>query len=166
MKKIQMWAILFALAFICAGGQWAVAEETHGHEPAHGGCLNELGACENGHAEVKVEGNIFKLWFVGGGTNTKTAVRVPDKQIALTVKTEKNAADKQIVLKAKPLALAEEKVGDCSYFEGQADWLKGLKEFSAEGTVNFKGLQIKMKIEYPQGYDPDHDEPATKEKTK
>jgi hypothetical protein len=128
-----------------------------GHEAAHGGCLNELCECENGHAEMKLEGNVLRLWFVGGGNNTKTSVRVPDKEITLTVKGENGAPDKQLVLAAKPIELAEEKIGDCSYFEAQADWLKGIKEFKAGGSVLFKGKKTEIRIEYPKGYDPDHD---------
>ena len=158
MLRTTFWVLaILSAGLLLTVSKALAAEEEKGHVPVHGGCLNELGSCENGHAEVKVEGNVFRLWFVGGGTNTKTAVRVPDKELALTVKNV-NGADKQIVLTAKPLALAEEKVGDCSYFEGHADWLKDLKEFAATGPMTFKGEKIIVKIEYPKGYDPDHDE--------
>jgi hypothetical protein len=168
MSHIRGLIAIAAMALFFTGGRWAVAEEEkkheeHGHKAAHGGCLNELEECENGHAEVKVDGNVLKLWFVGGGNDTKKSVRVPDKEITLTIKGEKGAADKQLVLKAKPIELAEEKIGDCSYFEGQADWLKDLKEFDAAGTVTFKGKQVKLKIDYPHGYDPDHDKDEHKQ---
>ncbi|MGD0090989.1 MAG: hypothetical protein ABSE73_13810 [Planctomycetota bacterium] len=152
-------AILSAWLLLAAN---KVLAEEHGHEAAHGGCLNELCECENGHAEVKVEGNLLRLWFVGGGNDTKKSVRVPDKELTLTVKGSNGAADKQVVLKAKPIELAEEKVGDCSCFEGQADWLKDVKEFVATGSVMFKGKKTAIRIEYPKGYDPDHDAPVKK----
>jgi len=45
---------------------------------------------------------------------------------------------RQLVLAAKPLVLAE-KIGDCSYFEAQADWLKDLRQLTLTGSVRFKG---------------------------
>jgi hypothetical protein len=80
---------------------------------------------------------------------------VPDKEILLSVKSAGGAPEKTLLLKAKPSELAEEKVGDCATFEGQADWLKGLKEFHATGSVMFKGAKQVLRIDYPDGYDPD-----------
>ena len=134
----------------------------HGHKSAHGGCLNAIGACETGHAEVRIEGDVLKLWFVGGENDTDKAVRVPDREIALSVTPEGEKAPRSIVLKAKPNALLEEKDGDCSCFEGQADWLKDLKGFEATGTVTFKGKKENLKIDFPHGYDPDHEGPGEK----
>lgn len=147
------------LSMIIAVTSSYTAEESDGHHTAaHGGCLNELGACENGHAEVKVEGTTFCLWFVGGGTETTKAVRVPDTSITLTTKAENGQAARTLVLNAKPLVLAEEKLGDCSYFEGSADWLKDIKQFSATGSVNFKGVVTPLFIGWPVGVDPDEAE--------
>ena len=131
-------------------------EGEHGHKPAHGGCLNVIGACAIGHAEVKVEEDVLKLWFVGGENDTDKAVRVPDKEITLTVKVEGEKESRTVTLKCKPNQLLEEKDGDCSCFEGQADWLKGVKDFEAAGAVNLKGKKQELRIDYPHGYDPDH----------
>ena len=142
-----------------AGSQ--VNSEAHRpeHTAYHGGCLNAIGSCDNGHAEVKVEDGVLTLWFVGGGNDTGRAVRVPDRVIALAVKTGENQPARTLTLEPKPNALAEEKVGDCATFVGQADWLKGIKEFGATGKVTFKGTEQTFRIDYPQGYDPD-DEPT------
>jgi hypothetical protein len=129
-----------------------------GHEAHHGGCLNEICSCETGHAEVKIEGNTLKCWFIGGGQDTGRAVRVPDKSIPLKVKIKGSNPEKSLVLLPKPNDLAEEKIGDCSYFEARAEWLKGIKEFTAVGKVNFKGKEQDLIIDYPQGHDPDHDQ--------
>ena len=126
-------AFLIALPMARAGDTPAQPEKKGEHKAAHGGCLNALGACENGHAEVKVEGDTLKLWFVGGGSDTEKAVRVPDKEIALSVTLEGETAAKPIALKAKPNELAEEKEGDCSHFEGKADWLNGRQEVHRDG---------------------------------
>jgi hypothetical protein len=143
-----------ALLFAAGLTGWA-AEEKGGHEAVHGGCLNAIGSCDNGHAEIKLEGDTFRLWFVAGETHTDKAVRVPDKEVTLSVEIEKGKAPRTLVLTAKPIELAEEKVGDCSYFEGKADWLKDLKAFSAKGTVTFKGKSQEFRIDYPDGFDPD-----------
>ncbi len=131
--------------------------EEHAHEAVHGGCLNVIDECEEGHAEVKVEDGTLKCWFVGGGNDTGKAVRVPDKEIVLTVAGEKDVETRTLVLKARSLELAEEKLGDCSYFEGSAEWLKGVKDLEATGSVTFKGTKQTFKIDYPHGYDPDHE---------
>ena len=124
------------------------------HEAHHGGCLNAIETCAVGHAEVKLEGDVLKVWFVGGENETDKAVRVGDKQIVLAVKPD-GGPENPLTLDAKPNELAEEKVGDCSYFAGKADWLAGVKKFTASGKVNLKGKERPIKIEYPEGYDPD-----------
>jgi len=124
------------------------------HEAHHAGCLNAIETCAVGHAEVKLEGDVMKVWFVGGENQTDKAIRVSDKQIVLAV-TPAGGQEKSLTLDAKPNELAEEKVGDCSYFEGKANWLAGVKKFTATGKVNHTGKERPIKIEYPEGYDPD-----------
>lgn len=152
---------LLLLAIGCVAPIIAAEPATHEaeHESAHGGCLNAIGTCENGHAEVKIEGTTLRLWFVGGGTATKTSVRVPDASITLSAADPTGGATQSIVLTAKPLVLAQEKAGDCSYFEGSAPWLAGLKTLHATGTTTFRGALAKLVIDWPAGFDPD-DEPA------
>ena len=128
-----------------------------GHEAHHGGVLNAIELCSIGHAEVKIEGGVFRCWLVGGENETDKSVRVPDPEIRLAVKLD-GGGEKPLVLAAKPIDLAGEKVGDCSYFEGAADWLKDAKKFSATGKVHCKGKERAIRIEFPEGYDPD-DEP-------
>jgi hypothetical protein len=135
------------------------------HEAHHGGCLNAIETCAVGHAEVKLEGNVLKVWFVGGENETDKAVRVSDTQIVLTVRPD-GGQEKPLTLDARPNALAEEKVGDCSYFEAKAGWLAGIKRFTASGKVNLKGKQRPIKIEYPNGYDPDEQAEKGKEPAK
>jgi hypothetical protein len=130
-----------------------------GHEAHHGGCLNAIELCAVGHAEVKVEGDTLRCWLVGGENETGKSVRVPDTEIRLAVNLE-SGAEKTLVLEAKPIDVADEKVGDCSYFEGAADWLKSAGRFQALGTVHFKGKERKIEIRYPDGFDPDDDAPA------
>jgi hypothetical protein len=163
MFKLMAAAAAAALALAAGCGKDGHEEKHeggHGHQAAHGGCLNAVGKCETGHAEIKVEEDVLKLWFVGGGHDTAKAVRVPDKEVVLTVKVAGEKEPRTLSLKAAPLALAEEKEGDCSCFEGRADWLKGVKDFEATGAVTFKGRKEDLKIDYPHGYDPDHEAPG------
>jgi len=158
--------IFVVFGFGCDKGKEVKQAEEHTgeHKAVHGGCLNALGTCENGHAEVRVEGNILKLWFVGGGSDTDKAVRIPDREFVLTITPKGSKETKTLVLKAKPNEIAEETVGNCSHFEGQADWLKDVREFVASGSVIFKGRSQAIRVEYPSGYDPDEDKEAGKEK--
>ena len=134
--------------------QPAASQPEAKHEAHHGGCLNAIETCAVGHAEVKIDGDVLKVWFVGGENETDKAVRVSDKQIILAV-TPDGGQEKSLTLEAKPNELAQEKAGDCSAFEGKADWLNGVKKFTATGKVNLKGKHRPIKIEYPDGYDPD-----------
>jgi len=135
------------------------AKAEAGHDAHHGGCLNAIELCAVGHAEVKVDDGVLRCWMVGGENETGKSVRVSDAEIRLAVKLE-NGEEKPLVLAAKPIAVADEKVGDCSYFEGDADWLKGTAKFQATGTVHFKGQVRKIEIHYPDGFDPDDNAPA------
>jgi len=128
-------------------------EHEHHHKSAHGGSLNAIVTCENGHAEVKLSGEKLQLWFVGGGHDTGKSVRIPDSSVRLQVKTSDGV--KTLVLTPKPLDLAGEKIGDCSHFEGTAPWLKGLAKFTANGQITFRGKKMPLRIDYPRGYDPD-----------
>lgn len=124
------------------------------HEAPHGGCLNIMKSCEFGHAEVKVTGETIEIWFVGGGTETSKAVRIKDNDIKLEIAISGMKEKKELILKADPIVLAEEAVGDCSHFVGSDPSLKidSLK-FKATAKVNFKGILMDTKIAYPEGID-------------
>jgi hypothetical protein len=134
-------------------------EEGHhnGHKAHHLGVLCVLEKCEIGHIEALLEGDTLEAWFVGGGHDTDRSVRVKAKEIPLKVHVH-GQGEKTLILKAAPMKLAGEKVGDASRFIAKADWLKGVKEFEAEGEILFKGVQRKLIIKYPQGYDPDRED--------
>lgn len=130
-------------------------DHAHSHKAAHGGCLNALGTCENGHAEARLSDGTLDVWFVGGGSDTEKAVRIPDASFALNVALPGSAAARPLELEARPSELSEEKVGDCSHFVGKAEWLKGVSAFTATGEATFRGRRQAVRIEYPGGYDPD-----------
>lgn len=126
-----------------------------GHETAHGGALNAIVKCEIGHAEVKREGDLLHVWFVGGAPDTTRAVPIPDKAVKLQMTLENTGLSRTLVLKPEPLDLAGETVGNCSRFAARAPWLQEASRFLATGTVTFKGQKEPLRIEYPDGYDPD-----------
>jgi hypothetical protein len=161
---VGMLAVAVAVFYGCGksdADKAAPKQAEKGHEAHHGGVLNAIELCSIGHAEIKIEGSVFRCWFVGGENETDKAVRIPDAEVRLTVKLD-GGSEKSLVLAAKPIDLAGEKVGDCSYFEGAADWLKDAKKFSATGTVHCKGKERVIRIEFPEGFDPDDQPEAGK----
>ena len=80
----------------------AASKPEEKHEAHHGGCLNAIETCAVGHAEVKLDGDVLKVWFVGGENETDKAVRVTDKQIALAVKPD-GGQEKSLTLEARPI---------------------------------------------------------------
>ena len=146
---------LLALSVAFAGGTLcgdAISHETghKGHHASHGGVLNVIGR-EAGHVEIRLTDGLLELWFVGGGNDTHRAVPIGADKVELIVK-------KKLVLDAAPLLLAGETEGDCSHFVARADWLSGMKEFTAHGDITFKGHEYELLIRYPDGYDPFHSE--------
>jgi len=110
-------------------------EGGHSHEAVHDGVLCAVGK-DAGHIETIIEGDMLEAWFVGH-QDTDRAVQVKAEEIPLKV-TVPGKGEMQLVLKAAPMRLAGEKVGQCSHFIAQADWLKGVF------------------IKYPEGYNPSH----------
>jgi hypothetical protein len=128
-------------------------EEEGGHDAFHHGVLSVVGK-DAGHIETLVEEDMLEAWFVGH-QDTDRAVQVKAEEIPLTV-TVPGKGEMQLVLKAAPMRLAGEKVGQCSHFVAKADWLKDVKKFRAKGEVEFKGIRQKFFIKYPEGFNPSH----------
>jgi hypothetical protein len=162
MRKTEMWkkillsmVSIYLISFL--GNPFiksALAEERHGHRAHHEGVLNVIGK-ELGHVEILLQGDTLEAWFVGGGEDTARSVPIAAAEIPLTV-TFPGTKQKKLTLKADPMKLAGERMGHCSHFVAQADWLKDLKEFEARGEVILKGIRQKLVIQYPEGYDPGH----------
>jgi hypothetical protein len=153
-KLIVSFALLAAAA--------CFAEERCAHAPPHGGSFNVVGSCETGHAEAKLDGSTLKVWFTGSCCELKKPVRLPCKEIKLQVELKGVAGQKELILKAKPLALSGEKEGASSFFEGSAPWLSGAKEFVASAKLKFQGSDVDFKIVWPEGNDKDDDAKTAK----
>lgn len=128
-------------------------EGGHGHDAFHHGVLSVVGK-DAGHIEILVEEDMLEAWFVGH-QDTDRAVQVRAEEIPLTV-TVPGTGEMTLVLKAAPMRLAGEKVGQCSHFIAKADWLRNVKKFRAKGEVEFKGIRQKFFIKYPEGFNPSH----------
>jgi hypothetical protein len=157
---LGVWCALFDGIWL---NEWTLAQEHHHekhpnqgyHEAYHGGVLNVISKCEIGHIEVRVEEDLLEAWFVGGGRDTHRSVPIPDEEIALAVTFPDGRAG-TLLLKAKPMKLAGEKIGSCSRFTARADWLEEINEFEAHGEIVFKGVRRPLIIKYPEGYAPGH----------
>lgn len=129
-------------------------EQKQAHKAHHGGVLNVIGK-ELGHIEILVQDGMLEAWFVGGGHDTHRSVPIEAAEIPLNVIISGEKQQK-LILKAAPMKLAGERIGHCSHFIAQAEWLKEVREFEAYGEVIFKGIRQKLVIKYPEGYDPVH----------
>lgn len=145
----------------CEACGQGTAQAAHQHQAAHGGSLYEVGSCENGHVEVRLDGDVLCLWFVGGGNATGHAVRVPDSVIGLQVWADGERKSRPLVLVPKPDPLAEEIPGNCSQFVGSADWLGNVESLDACGTVTFKGVLRSFRIEHCWRHQHEHRHVAT-----
>ncbi len=124
----------------------------HHHKAFHDGKLFEIGSCENGHCEIKLnEDGMVELWLVGGGNNTGASIRTSAEEIKFKCKLKNGLKNDEfdLILKAAPIELAEESIGDCSHFTGHHEKLAGKNiRFFANGKIYFKGKNIKVEIDY------------------
>jgi len=158
MKKLIAILILTAAAAGCSGGE---APEAHrkaeSHKAPHNGVLNAIEKCSVGHVEALLEGNKLTLYFVGGHDKTTTSLPIAAESMELSIELE-NGSEKILVLDAKPMKLAGEKIGNCSRFEVADDFLKGITRFDASSEVEINGTLRTITIHYPEGYHPGHKE--------
>ena len=124
----------------------AMAEDHH-HKAYHDGRLYEIGACENGHLEVRLQDGRLEVWFVGGGHDTNRSMPVETHEIVFMMETG-GVTDKKVTLRADPIVLAGEKTGRCSHFIADDPWLKEVTNFKARADIFFKGSHHPLLIEY------------------
>jgi hypothetical protein len=109
----------------------------HEHKPPHNGTLVVFGN-EFAHLELVLDpatGTLDGYLLDGEAENP---IRAVEKSVALKLKT--GASVFELTLRPVENKLTGETVGDTSQFQGQADGLKGLKEFDGwVGNVLVKG---------------------------
>jgi hypothetical protein len=122
----------------------------HEHKPPHQGTLVELGE-EFAHLELVLDSESGQLTGYVLDGEAEKPVRIEQREIALRVKGK--PSDSSVVLKATGNPLTGEKPGDTSEFRGQANALKGLKEFDAAvAGITVKGKDFKdVSFNFPKG---------------
>lgn len=132
----------------------SAAPAKHEHRPPHGGTAVVLGA-ETYHLELvrDAASGTLQAYVLDG--EMENFIRVAQSEIVIRV--TRPAATDLLVLHAVASPATGETVGDTSFFEGQADWLKRTANFdgvveqvSAKGT-NFTAVAFS----FPQGNDRD-----------
>ncbi len=122
----------------------------HAHQPKYGGTPVELGEHQY-HVELLRDGEAGKmqLWILDGHLENFIRVKTDSFEIKASVgdKTE------TLTFLATPNSATGETVGDTSYFEAQADWLKATGEFGGEiVSLEIRGSSFTgVKFDYPKG---------------
>ncbi|HZE99849.1 MAG TPA: hypothetical protein VE981_22775 [Planctomycetota bacterium] len=122
----------------------------HEHHAPHQGTLVEFGE-EFAHLEIVIDSATGQITGYVLDGEAEKPVRLSQGDIRFDVQAEVSSFG--IVLKAVGNALTGEKPGDTSQFDGQADELKGLKEFDATvAKVTVKGKEFTgVKFNFPRG---------------
>lgn len=152
----KLFVLLQILLFSFVGRSLPVLAE-QGHKAPHNGCLSVIEGCGLGHVELNVDGEKLELWFLDGGDHTDRSVALPEGAFPLTLISSDGRRLESVAV-AAPLVLAGEKAGTCSHFTATVPGLSGLRTFEAYAWVRFKGAMRPVKITYPDGFDPDHDD--------
>ena len=125
-------------------------DHDHAHQPKYGGTPVELGEHQY-HVEVlrDAEQGKLKIWVLDGHLENFIRLKIDSFEMKATVgeKTE------ILTFLATPNSATGETVGDTSYFEAQADWLKETGEFAAEiVSLEIRGSKFEgVKFDYPKG---------------
>ena len=125
----------------------------HEHKSPHGGTAIELGN-EEFHLELVREPNSdqMKLYVLDG--ELENYVRIASPEIIM-VMAEAAAGQETLQFKAMADQATGETIGNTSFFQSQADWLKAKTNF----TASIKLLQIRdreyrdVPVKYPQDHD-------------
>lgn len=122
----------------------------HEHHAPHQGTLVEFGE-EFAHLELVLDSATGQLTGYVLDGEAEKPLRLSQREIRIDVRAK--AGGFNVLLKAVGNALTGEKLGDTSQFEGQADGLKGLKEFDAtvaKVTVKDKEF-VGVEFNFPKG---------------
>lgn len=150
MKSIRLLPVLAAVALLataCSKSDQAAqardkksAHSAHVHVAPHGGTLVEIGE----HAynvELLREAASGKLtaWILDAHADDFVRIKAPSLALDTTVAGTK----KILTLAAVANPATDEKIGDTSQFEVQADWLKSADKFAGTFTVEIRGTVYK-----------------------
>ena len=123
---------------------------SHAHDAPHGGTGVELGEHQF-HLELvrEQEPGKLKVWVLDG--HMENFVRVPAETFQIRAKVGEE--QRLLELKAVGNEATGETVGNTSYFEVEADWLKEYGEFECELVdLSIKGISFKsVPFRFPGG---------------
>lgn len=151
-------APLAAATFLLAGcGQHDHAGLAHGeggghsHDSLQGGVAVELGDHQF-HLDVLAVPEAGQLKVFIMDAHVENFVRVPFASFDLMIEPAGGAA-RTLTLRAQANAATGETVGDTSAFLGEADWLKGVTNFTAlVPQIEIRGQTFRgVAIRYPKG---------------
>jgi ABC-type Zn2+ transport system substrate-binding protein/surface adhesin len=122
----------------------------HAHTAKFGGTLVELGEHQYQMEVVRdAESGKMKAWLMDG--HAENYVRVKTESFDVTA----SVGDKSetLAFMAMPNSATGETVGDTSYFEAQADWLKTTSEFDSQiVSLEVRGSKFEnLKFNFPKG---------------
>ena len=97
----------------------------------------------------EAESGKLKLWVLDGHLENFIRVKIE----SFEVKAAFGDRAESLTFLAMPNSATGETVGDTSYFEAQADWLKETGKFTAEiVSLDIRGSKFEgVKFDYPKG---------------
>jgi len=131
-------------------------DKGHHHEAPHGGTLVALGD-HFAHLELVLDDQNGQLTAYALDGGAEGAVRLAQKEIKLSISVEADsnigAQTAEVVLSAVANPLTGESVGDTSQFDGQSNFLVGLKHFDCVvEQLTIKGSDLSdIEFEFPEG---------------
>lgn len=175
LQTFSLFAVVVALAFGCRdshehdhgdghvhadGSTHSHGDDGHEHGHAHsakfGGVLVELGEHQYQMEVVRdAEAGKMKAWLMDG--HAENYVRV--KAGGFDVTASAGGKTETLSFLAMPNSATGETVGDTSYFEAQADWLKTTAEFDARiVSLEVRGSKFEnLKFNFPKGNEGGHE---------
>jgi hypothetical protein len=160
LSKLIPLLLIIPLGFVADCSKQAPVSATaakppkHEHKPPHGGTPVVLGE-EIYHVELVLDAATGKLQAYVFDGELENFIR--SNVLTIEIDAQVNGEGRQVVLSAVANSATGETVGDTSLFEGQADWLKSVKEFDATlKTITIRGTTFAdVKFNFPKGNDKD-----------
>ena len=127
----------------------------HAHTAKFGGTLVELGEHQYQMEIVRdAESGEMKAWLMDG--HAENYVRI--KADAFDVTASVGGKTETLAFMATPNSATGETVGDTSYFEAQAEWVKTTPEFDSQiVSIEVRGAKFEnLKFHFPKGNEDEH----------
>lgn len=174
-QTFSLFAVVVALAFGCRdshdhdhgdghvhadGSTHSHGDDGHEHGHAHtakfGGTLVELGDHQYQMEVVRdAESGKLKAWLMDG--HAENYVRVKTESFDVTASV--GGKSETLAFMAMPNSATGETVGDTSYFEAEAAWLKTTAEFDSQiVSLEIRGSKFEnLKFNFPKGNEGGHE---------